>query len=191
MDRRSNITKINSNKSIAVIYFAGLVIILSIWFFKRTFELSAFHMIKYTMLIVLSYIVMVFDIHTKRIPNKLVLTMMTGWFVLIFPMLFFDTSNGVRLLVDSICGLLIGGGLFILVYLLTKKGLGGGDVKFISAAGLYLGFTGTIHTILYGTILASITGVTLILLKKIEKKDPFPLAPFLFIGIMITVGIGG
>ena len=40
-----------------------------------------------------------------------------------------------------ILGLFCGGVLFLLVYRLTKKrGLGGGDVKLMAAAGLYLGW---------------------------------------------------
>jgi prepilin signal peptidase PulO-like enzyme (type II secretory pathway) len=65
--------------------------------------------------------------------------------------------------------------------------LGGGDVKFMSVAGLYLGFSGTIPVILFGTVIAALTGLVLILLKKINRKDSIPLAPFLFIGIIITV----
>jgi prepilin signal peptidase PulO-like enzyme (type II secretory pathway) len=130
---------------------------------------------------------MVIDIKTKHIPNILVLAMIAGWLLVIMPMVFIDTENGISLLVDSIYGLLMGGGLFLLVYLLSRKGLGGGDVKFMSAAGLYLGFSGTIPVILFGTILAALTGLVLIMLKKINRKDSIPLAPFLFIGIIITV----
>jgi prepilin signal peptidase PulO-like enzyme (type II secretory pathway) len=130
---------------------------------------------------------MVIDINTKQIPNALILAMIAGWLLLILPMVFFDTENGIRILVDSVYGLLIGGGLFLAVYLLSRKGLGGGDVKFMSVAGLYLGFSGTIPVILFGTIIAALTGLVLILLKKINRKDSIPLAPFLFIGIIITV----
>ena len=171
----------------AALYSAGLVIIMSAWLVMYAGELSDFSLIRSVLLIVLSYIAMVFDISTKRIPNTLVLVMIAGWLVLMIPIIFMDTDNGVRLLADSIYGLLIGGGLFLLVYLLSRKGLGGGDVKFMAAVGLYLGFAKTIPAILYGTVLAAITGLILILLKKIERKDAIPLVPFLFVGIMITV----
>jgi len=168
------------------IYGAGLVVLMSIWLIICAAELSAFTLVKTTMLIILSYIAMVFDIDSKRIPNDLVIIMIAGWLLLILPMIFFDTENGVILLADSLYGLLTGGGLFLLVYLLSRKGLGGGDVKFMAAAGLYLGFAETIPVILYGTVLAAIAGLILVLLKKIGRKDAMPLAPFLFIGIMIT-----
>jgi len=169
------------------IYCAGLIIVMSIWLIICTAELSAFTLLKTALLIVFSYIAMLFDINTKRIPNSLVLLMIAGWLLLIMSTSFSDLNISFRLLVDSTYGLLIGGGLFLLVYIISKKGLGGGDVKFMAAAGLYLGFSKTTQAILYGTVLAALTGLVLIVLKKIGRKDTMPLAPFLFIGIMITV----
>jgi len=170
-------------------YCIGLIVILSVWAIMFAGALSAFSLFRTALLLILSYIAMVIDINTKQIPNILIIAMITGWLLLITPMIFLNTEYGIGTLVDSIYGLLIGGGLFLLVYLLSRKGLGGGDVKFMSAAGLYLGFSGTIPVILFGTILAAMTGLVLILLKKINRKDSIPLAPFLFIGILITVFI--
>ena len=169
-----------------VAFCAGFLIIMFVWLVVRAGELSAFSLLRSALLIVLSYIAMVFDINTKRIPNELVLLMIVGWLMFTVPMMFFETESGVGLLFDSLYGLLIGGGLFLLVYLINRKGLGGGDVKFMAAAGLYLGLAETMPAILYGTVLAAITGIILILLKKIGRKDAIPLMPFLFAGIMIT-----
>ena len=170
-----------------IFYCAGFMIIMPLWLIIRAAELTAFSLLESTLLIVCSYIAMVFDINAKRIPNMLVVIMITVWILLIIPVIFIDTDRGLGILADSIYGLLSGGGLFLLVYIISKKGLGGGDVKFMAAAGLYLGFTGTIPAILYGTVLAAVTGIILILLKKIKRKDPIPLAPFLFVGIALTI----
>ena len=169
------------------LYIAGCLIIMSIWLTVRLGELSAFALLRYALLIVLSYIAMICDINTKRIPNTLVLLMLAGWLLMGIPMLIIDTESGIRLLIDSLSGLLIGGGLFLIVYLVSKKGLGGGDVKFMAAVGLYLGFAKTVPAILYGTVLAAVTGLILVLIKKIKRKGSIPLAPFLFAGIMIAV----
>jgi len=177
--------KLKEHKTI--IYYAGLLIILPVWVIMFADKVSVLSLLQIALLIVLSYIAMVIDINTKRIPNGLILIMLAGWLLTTIPMVFFDTENGIRMLIDSIYGLLLGGGLFLLVYLLSRKGLGGGDVKFMSAAGLYLGLSGTIPAILLGTTIAALTGLILILLKRITRKDTIPLAPFLFIGIIITV----
>jgi len=169
------------------LYCAGLFIIMSVWLVLRANELSALSLFKLTLLIILSYIAMIMDILTKKIPNKLVLVMFVLWLLLIMPMTLCDTETGIRMLTDSLLGLLTGGGLFLLVYLINRKSLGGGDVKFMAAVGLYLGFANTLPAILYGTVLAALFGLVLLLLKKIRSKDTMPLAPFMFVGIMITV----
>jgi len=178
-------TEIGKNK--IALYVVGLVVIVAAWLAIRVGELSLFHTLNFSALIILSYIAMVFDINTRRIPNTLVLVMILGWLCLIVPMLFVDPENGIRLLVDSIVGSFSAGGVFLAVYLISRKGLGGGDVKFMAAAGLYLGFAEVLPTILYGTILAALVGLILILLKKIDRKGKLPLVPFLFVGIMITL----
>jgi prepilin signal peptidase PulO-like enzyme (type II secretory pathway) len=168
-------------------YGIALVFVMFVWLVICARELSAFALIKFALIIVFSYIAMLFDIYLRRIPNKLVLIMFAGWLLLILPKIIMDTETGIPMLIDSMLGLLIGGGVFLSVYIISRKGLGGGDVKFMAAAGLYLGLSGTMPTILYGSVLAAFTGIVLILFKKITRKDTMPLAPFLFAGIMITV----
>jgi len=167
-------------------YAVTLVGILIIWLVFRAHELSTYALVRFAIIIVFGYIATLFDISQKRIPNGLILVMIAVWGLLILPMLIYSIPAGVDALIDSTLGLLVGGGVFIVVYLISKKGLGGGDVKFMAAAGLYLGLSKTIPAILYGTILAALAGFTLVALGKITKKDTIPLAPFLFAGITIA-----
>jgi len=139
------------------------------------------------LLIVFGYIASVADLKKRIIPNKLVLTMLIVWSMAIIPNLYINSSKAVLILTDSVLGFAFSGGLFMLVYVISKKGLGGGDVKFMAAAGLYLGFDGAISSVFIGTVIAALTGGLLIILKKIGRKDPIPLVPFLYAGIMTTV----
>jgi len=129
----------------------------------------------------------IYDIKTRKIPNALVLYMIGVWVLIVCVLLVVDINRAVGVLIDSGLGVLFGGGIFILVYLISRNGLGGGDVKFMAAAGLYLGLGNTVASIFCGTLLAAITAVILIILKKITRKDKMPLAPFLLAGILITV----
>lgn len=167
--------------------YAGLPVAAIALLLARAGRTDAFGILMLELIIVFGYIASVMDIKTKRIPNELILAMLAAWVFTMTPKLFIDTEAGVSLLKDSALGFLIGGGLFMVVYLVSRKGLGGGDVKFMAAAGLYLGFGGTIPAMLFGTILAALTGLALILMKKIGRKDTIPLAPFLYIGMLITV----
>jgi len=139
------------------------------------------------LILLFGYAAAVCDINNKRIPNKLILIMLGSWFVSVLPGLFLNTDATLPLIKDSLLGFLFGGGIFLSIYLLSKKGLGGGDVKFMAVCGLYLGINRSISTILFGTFLSAIVGLSLILLKKLGRKDPIPLAPFLYIGILIAL----
>ena len=171
--------------------YVGLPIIATALLILCLDRMESFVLFRYELIIVFGYVAAVLDLKMKRIPNSLVMAMLAIWVFIMTPALFIDTGAAVRLLKNAALGFAIGGGLFLLVYIISHKGLGGGDVKFIAAAGLYLGFNGVIQTILFGTVLAALTGLALILLKKIGRKDSIPLAPFLFAGILATVFLGG
>lgn len=113
--------------------------------------------------------------------------MIAVWVIIFIPKMFFDTKSSIAVLLDSVIGFTVGGGIFLFIYIISRKGLGGGDVKFIAALGLYTGFSGTVSVMFYGTVIASLTGIILLILKKIELKDTIPLVPFLYIGILITI----
>jgi len=177
------------HKKKIVFYSTGIIPVLMIWYLLCVIDgaMSNYTILNSILIIILSYIAMICDITGKKIPNNLVLIMIAVWMLLITGSMFFDLNRTLTTMADSISGMFIGGGLFLLVYLISRKGLGGGDVKFMAAAGLYLGFSGTVPAILYGTVLAALTGLAMIILKKIDRKDTMPLVPFLFIGIIIAL----
>jgi len=179
-----------NNRCNIAIYASGFLILLAIWVVVSADKFTVINLFRFTMLILLSYIAMIIDIKTKQIPNILVLIMIIAWLLLVVPVMFYDTGYGINMLLNSLLGLLAGGGIFLLVYIISRRGLGGGDVKFMAAAGLFLGFPETIPAIFYGTVFAAVTGLILILIKKLNRKETMPLVPFLFIGIMITAIIG-
>lgn len=167
--------------------YAGIPAICGVLLLIRAGSVDAFTLMKLEALAIAGYIAAAVDLKEKRIPNKLVLAMLAAWIIMMTPKLFFDTDIAIKTLIDAALGLAVGGGLFFLTYLISRKGLGGGDVKFMAAAGIYLGFGRTVSVMLAGTMLAGMTGLTLLLLKKIGRKDTIPLAPFLYIGILITL----
>jgi len=170
-----------------ILPYAGIPFICGAFLLIGAREADMFTILKLELIIIIGYIAAIHDMKTKQVPNSLVLSMLAVWIVIMTPKIFLDTDNAAAMLIDSALGFAIGGGLFLLVYLISGKGLGGGDVKFMAAAGAYLGFGGTIPAVLYGSILAALTGLTLILLKKIGRKGTIPLIPFLYIGILMTV----
>ena len=175
------------DRLITCLPYVGIPIVGAALLFLQIGKINAFSLFLYELVIVFGYVAAILDIKTKRIPNILVIAMLAAWVLVITPRLFFDTDAAVAQTMTSLLGFAMGGGMFLFVYLISRGGLGGGDVKFMAGVGLYLGFNGTITTMLFGTVLAALTGLILIMMKKISRKDKIPLAPFLYIGILITV----
>ena len=178
---------VRAKKTLKLIWpYAGLPVLGFSLFLIHAERTAPFDVLLYMLIIIFGYIAAILDIMTRRIPNSIVASMLAAWVMIITPWLFTDTGAAVKLITDSALGFLLGGGLFLLVYLISRKGLGGGDVKFMATAGLYLGLEGAMAAMLVGTILAALTGSILILLKKIGRKDAIPLAPFLYAGMLVV-----
>ena len=88
-----------------------------------------------------------------------------------------------------ILGLFCGGVLFLLVYRLTKKrGLGGGDVKLMAAAGLYLGWELILVAGFFGCFYACI--IHLLRMRLCKAGPVLALGPYLAAGIMTALWFG-
>ena len=171
----------------SILPFVILPVILAAVFILQAGRLGAFTLLKYEIIATFGYIAAVGDIKTKHIPNSLILLMFAVWVCVMAFHVLFDIHSAIPMIINSLLGLTISGIMFLVVYLLSRKGLGGGDVKFMAAAGLYLGAGGSLSAIFIGTTLAALVGLTLVLLKKIGRKDAFPLVPFLYTGILVTI----
>ena len=93
---------------------------------------------------------------------------------------------------NSVSGILLGGGsLFIIAtvyqWLCKREGMGGGDVKLLAMIGAFLGWDAVILTILLSSLIGSITGITLMVLKGKDFKYAIPFGPFLSLGAVIAL----
>jgi len=90
----------------------------------------------------------------------------------------------------SLLGLLVGGTLFYLIAIISKGGMGGGDIKLIAMIGAFLGWQGALFTIFSGALLGSLVGVMLMVLGKKGRKDKVPFGPFLSAGAILFILYG-
>lgn len=167
--------------------YVGILPIVAVFLLLKLETVAADDLLGRIVLLALGYVAAWSDFKQKRVSNKLVLVMVVAWMVILTPRFFYFAEQALAAALAGIVGFLVAGVLFLLVYLISRKGLGGGDVKFMAAAGLYLGLSGVLPAMLWGAILAAITGLILIATKKMGRKDTIPLIPFLYIGIVMTV----
>ncbi|MBI5189665.1 MAG: prepilin peptidase [Nitrospirae bacterium] len=93
-------------------------------------------------------------------------------------------------LVNSVLGALAGGGLFYVIALLSKGGMGGGDIKLITMLGAFLGLQQVLLTIFVGSVLGALVGGGLMLLNRAHRKTPIPFGPFLVAGATVALFYG-
>ena len=74
--------------------------------------------------------------------------------------------------------------------MVSKGGMGGGDIKFIAAAGALLGWQKVLLIIFTGAFLGSIIGGILMIAKLSTRKSQIPFGPFLAIGTGIAIFYG-
>ena len=88
---------------------------------------------------------------------------------------------------DSLAALLIGGGLFYLVAVVSRGGMGGGDIKLTAMMGAFLGMRDLAVAIFIGLIAGSAVGIALMITGRKTRKDAIPFGPFLALGGICAV----
>ena len=96
----------------------------------------------------------------------------------------FYSFAGPLSIVDSLLGVLAGGGGLLLValgyYWVTKReGLGMGDVKLMAMIGAFLGWQGVLGTLFIGSLAGSVVSVGIILAGKGNRMTAFPFGTYL------------
>ncbi|WP_203246788.1 prepilin peptidase [Sporosarcina beigongshangi] len=124
-------------------------------------------------------IITVSDIAYMLIPNKVLLPFGVMLFVV---RLFFPLEPWW----DSLLGALIGFGILYLIAVVSKGGMGGGDIKLFFVIGLVLGTVHTLLTLFLASVIGTIAGV--IILKRAGKgrKTPIPFGPSIALAAVIA-----
>jgi Type II secretory pathway, prepilin signal peptidase PulO and related peptidases len=135
------------------------------------------------LLVSLLIIVLVSDLAKMIIPDK----------VLIWFLLFFVVFRGFYRLQpwwDPLLGAATGFLLLAAIALISRGGMGGGDVKLFALIGL---FTGT-KIVLLGFILSAffgaVIGIIAMMLGLVKRRQPIPFAPFITLGVLTAFFFG-
>jgi len=84
--------------------------------------------------------------------------------------------------VDSGIGILLGGGLFLVIILASRGGMGGGDLKLGAMLGAFLGWKALLFALFVAIVLGGAIGAVLLATGRRGRKDPIPFGPFLAAG---------
>lgn len=182
-------TKMKVQNRKQMIPYIGIPVLAALLFALRRESEKPIILLLYEVLLVFGYVAAVGDLREMRVSNRLVGALFCAWVLVMVPQLYLQTETATVVLISGFVGAVLCGILMLVVYMVSRKGLGGGDVKFMTVSGLYLGAANVLPAMLYGAILAAAVGLGLVLLKKIGMRDAIPLAPFLYAGMLIVMFI--
>lgn len=94
--------------------------------------------------------------------------------------------------VDSLIGLLVGGGVLLVLawvspILFGKEGMGGGDIKFMAMVGAFLGWKMVLIALFLGSVSGALIGISLLLFKIMERGQYIPFGPYLAFGSLVAM----
>ena len=136
--------------------------------------------IRYMVILLLLLLISYQDLRKGIIPNYLVLSLFL-W------VLFWQLLSPVFSLGSSLAGFLAGGGLFYLIAVLSKGGLGGGDIKLMAVLGLATGWPLVLLVFLLAFLLGALVGLVLLFAKVKTWRSALPFAPFLTLAFFLIL----
>lgn len=139
------------------------------------------------LLMIAMSVLSVTDYKKNVIPNIVITVSIAAWVLVCGLSIIFEMEEGMKLTGSSLAGGLLAGISFLLCYFLSKRKLGGGDVKMAIVVGLFLGGDYIVFALFVGIALCAVCSLILMLLKKMTVKDTVPLAPFMFLGVAVTL----
>ncbi|WP_306418547.1 A24 family peptidase [Bacillus sp. AFS076308] len=122
-------------------------------------------------------IITVSDIHYMIIPDKILI-----WFAGIFLLERFMWP--LTPWWDSLIGVVTGFLLLLIIAVVSKGGMGFGDVKLYALIGFVIGFKLVLLSFFFATLFGAVIGGLALLFRIVKKRQPIPFGPFIAAGTL-------
>ncbi|MDR2997588.1 MAG: A24 family peptidase [Microbacterium sp.] len=134
---------------------------------------------------------LIIDARTHRLPNRIVLPTLGGLLVLVGveALITGDTAH----LVGSLLGMLLLAGFYAVMRMVSRQGIGGGDVKLAAVIGLVLGWHGW-QALAIGAasafVLGALYALVLMALRRADRRTRIAFGPWMIVGAVLGIVIG-
>ncbi len=163
------------------------VLILNKFGIQPTF-IANIELIKYLILTPMLLVAFVIDYKIQIIPNRLTLTIFEVGLISAFLCGLSNVGITINMLLGMIAGVAIFGVITLLSkFILGKDGIGLGDIKLISALGLFFGLTNIILISLISFLTAAVVSVILLIVKRKKVYEHLSFGPFIVLASFITI----
>ncbi len=162
-------------RNLIVELLTGIIFVLLFNKFKWSMDF-----IVYTFLSTLLVIIAIIDIDYQIIPDNLVIL------IFLIAIIYEITNNHLINLLDNIIALILSGLLFTIIFIVSKGGIGGGDIKLIGVLGFILGIPKIFLSIFLSFLLGAVASIVLLSCGIRNRKDVIPFGPFIVLSFLIT-----
>ncbi|RKQ18030.1 prepilin peptidase [Ureibacillus endophyticus] len=159
-------------------FVTGILFGFAVWQLGITIETAvALFFISLLMIIVVS------DIAYMLIPDKILLFFLP---FLVLGRILSPLDNWW----DCILGAVVGFGILLLIAVISKGGMGGGDIKLFFLIGLVLGTANTLITLFLASVIGMIVGIIVLKVRGQGRKNPVPFGPSIALAAIIVYFYG-
>jgi len=130
-------------------------------------------------LIISLIIIAIYDVKQRVISNRFLIALAAVRVIFFFVFCNFTLAKFLEITVVISIG--------ILIYMILKGKIGAGDIKLIFVISLYLTTKEFIYAMFITMMLMLISGIALLLLRKVNRKSLVPLSPFISLGTIIAL----
>lgn len=128
----------------------------------------------------------VIDLQCHKIPNQVLLFGIVGRILFLTLTLFFFREEFLLQLLMSVAGGIASLLVMLLLSIISKQGIGYGDVKLYACIGWYLGLLDTYYVLFYAVLIAALYAAYVLLAKKGTRKTRIPFGPFTYLGFALV-----
>ena len=126
--------------------------------------------------------VVVLDLRTKFIPD--VITIPGLAYALVVATFMESPSLG-----GAVLGAVTGGGIVLLVAVVSRGAVGGGDIKLMGMLGAALGWKGALAVLAFSQVAAALVALTLLIAQRAKRGDLLPVGAIIsLLGMVMLLG---
>lgn len=156
----------------------GLFFALSYWRFGLTLEL-----VLALVVVSLAIIIIVTDYTYSLIPNKILLFFLP---IIVIARIVLPLDPWWSPIVGSLTGF----GLLFLIIIVSRGGMGAGDMKYFAVLGIVFGFPNILLVFFLSTLYGAVINLVLLAFKKVTRKSKVPFGPYISIAALTVLFFG-
>lgn len=132
----------------------------------------------------------VIDFRTMEIPDSMWITVFVGAVFVYIQELINDGGFELDCFLVRFIGIFAASGILLILALITKGGMGGGDIKLMAACGFLLGWKQVILALIMGAAIGTLYLIFMAIKNKGKVPRKVPFAPHLSVAVVICFFAG-